>query len=143
MSFTPQTAEVRPILPHVDTAYKDAIYNLMFHKQKQLHVAYYCLLLQVALYGLIRYSSNENFSAFLLTLSIANSILAVVTLWWMQCLMTTLRNRLSYIYQECFDDDLRQGLRLSMERRTVFYDSFFLFLQSFACGLSFLAVWFA
>lgn len=108
-----------PMPPHVQTAYKDAIDNIMYSKKLMFDYTYYAVLLYGAVYALgDRISKSSlpfNYRYLVFGLVVMIFVLHTAQLLYNQHWIGELRKRLAAkggIYDTYFEPEEREGLRL-------------------------------
>ena len=99
----------------VNTAYQDAVDNIMFLRNQQWSTTNYVLLAQAAIFLIARYPGLSNDGADRFFLKLLAWIAAgggIFALWQLQFSIRNYRDRLTYIYSHYFKSDEAVGLRL-------------------------------
>jgi hypothetical protein len=109
-----------PQLPaQVNTAYDDAIQNLIFLKGQQWSTANYSALTQGALFVAMQVA-GENMNVLLITMSAMVALFSAVIIWYAESSMWRFRQRLLYIYSAYFPNEQdRKDLRLRTHPTTL------------------------
>jgi hypothetical protein len=108
---------------HVETAYKDAVDNIIFLKRQQWLATNYALLVYAAIFVIsAHYFSRTDLARnWLGVLTIATFVIHWCMLHVFQSSIEKFRNRLGWIYRTYFSEDERVGLDLQLEPRSFWY----------------------
>jgi hypothetical protein len=105
---------VLPMPPHIQTAYKEAINNVVFHKRQQWVSTNYALLVYAAIFLVsARFFSRTDLArGWLGLLVILTFAYHMIMLRLLQDMLTKCTDRLAWIYTNYFTEEERVGLNL-------------------------------
>jgi hypothetical protein len=115
-----------PEMPrHVETAYKDAVDNIIFNKKQELVTTNYAILVYVAIFAVSAnfFSRNDMVRALLGVLTLLTFAYHLYMLKLLQDAITSFRSRLAWIYGTYFTPEERAGLNFSFEARPYLYET--------------------
>jgi hypothetical protein len=122
-------ATTTPEMPlHIETAYKDAVDNIIFNKKQQWVTTNYALLVYAAIFVVSAnfFSRNDMVRALLGILTLLTFLYHMYMLKLLQDTITSFESRLEWIYRTYFTTDERTGLKLTFEPKPYAYQAFIL-----------------
>ena len=119
-------ANAPPEMPrHIETAYKDAVDNMLFNKRQQWVTTNYAILAYVAIFVVSGYffSRNDMVRGLLGVLTLLTYLYHLYMLKLLQDAITSFRSRLVWIYRTYFTAEERTGLNFLLEPRPYQYET--------------------